>query len=151
MVEGEVHDLNAHAMGGIAGHAGLFGSIGDLLELALALCQAYHGRGKGGASLVDAEVWREFWSPAGIPGGTWRLGWDGPAPTGSLAGSLLSRRAVGHLSFTGCSLWIDPEQETCVAVLCNRIHPEAKDDPRFRALRPRLNDEALRAIGYQAR
>jgi serine-type D-Ala-D-Ala carboxypeptidase len=148
MVEGEVHDLNAFAMGGIAGHAGLFGSIRDVLELALALCAAYHGRGRG---LVGAEVWRKFWSPAGIPGSTWRLGWDGPSPTGSLAGSLLSRQGVGHLSFTGCSLWLDPEQETCVAVLCNRIHPEVRDDPRFRALRPLLNDEALRAIGYQAR
>jgi CubicO group peptidase (beta-lactamase class C family) len=148
LVLGQVHDLNAYAMGGIAGHAGLFGSIADVLELALALAAAYHGRGRG---LVGAEVWRQFWSPAGIPGSTWRSGWDGPSPTGSLAGELLSRRAVGHLSFTGCSLWIDPEQETCVAVLCNRIHPEVCDDPRFRALRPRLVDEALRAIGYQPR
>jgi CubicO group peptidase (beta-lactamase class C family) len=152
MVEGEVHDLNAYAMGGIAGHAGLFGSIGDLLQLALALAAASHGRGVGGgAPLVNPEVLRQFWQPAGIPGSTWRLGWDGPATQGSLAGSLLSRRAVGHLSFTGCSLWIDPEPETCIIVLTNRIHPQARDDPRFRALRPRLNDEALRAIGYQAR
>ena len=151
MVEGEVHDLNAYAMGGIAGHAGLFGSIRHLLQLAFALCAAYHGRGVGGgAPLVNPEVLRQFWQPAGIPGSTWRLGWDGPSAQGSLAGSLLSRRAVGHLSFTGCSLWIDPEPETCVVVLTNRIHPEARDDPRFRALRPRINDEALRAIGYQA-
>jgi CubicO group peptidase (beta-lactamase class C family) len=151
MVEGEVHDLNAYAMGGIAGHAGLFGSIGDLLQLAFALAAAYHGRGVAGAApLVNPQVLRQFWQPAGIPGSTWRLGWDGPAAQGSLAGSLLSRRAVGHLSFTGCSLWIDPEPETCVIVLTNRIHPEVRDDPRFRALRPRINDEALRAIGYQA-
>jgi CubicO group peptidase (beta-lactamase class C family) len=152
MVAGEVHDLNAYAMGGIAGHAGLFGSIGDLLQLALALCAAYHGRGVAGAApILKPDNLRELWQPAGIPGSTWRLGWDGPAPQGSLAGSLLSRRAVGHLSFTGCSLWIDPEQEVCVAVLCNRIHPEVTDDPRFRALRATLNDEALRAIGYEPR
>ena len=78
------------------------------------------------------------------------LGWDGPAAHRSLAGSLISRDAVGHLSFTGCSLWLDPEREACVVVLCNRVHPEARDDPRFRALRPALCDEALRAIGYQA-
>jgi CubicO group peptidase (beta-lactamase class C family) len=100
---------------------------------------------------VARDVLRLFWQPAGIPGSTWRLGWDGPAEQGSLAGSLLSRRAVGHLSFTGCSLWIDPEQATCVVVLCNRIHPQVRDDPRFRALRPALCDAALRAIGYQAR
>ncbi|MBN2573491.1 MAG: serine hydrolase [Deltaproteobacteria bacterium] len=152
MVAGEVHDLNAYAMGGIAGHAGLFGSVGDVLQLALALGAAYHGRGLGGAApLLDAAVLREFWRPSGVAGSTWRLGWDGPAAQGSLAGSLLARGAVGHLSFSGCSLWLDPEQETCVVVLCNRIHPEARDDPRFRALRPRICDEALRAIGYQAR
>ena len=152
LVLGEVHDLNAYAMGGIAGHAGLFGSIGDLLQLACALCAAYHGRPWAGAApLVKPEILRELWQPAGIPGSTWRLGWDGPALQGSLAGSLLSRRAVGHLSFTGCSLWIDPEQEVCVAVLCNRIHPEVTDDPRFRVLRATLNDEALRAIGHEPR
>ena len=151
LILGEVHDLNAFAMGGIAGHAGLFGSIQDLLHLALALGAAYHGRGvDGGAPFVRPEVLRELWQPAGIPGSTWRLGWDGPSLEGSLAGSLLSRRAVGHLSFTGCSLWIDPEQETCVVVLTNRIHPEVRDDPRFRALRPALHDAALQAIGYRA-
>lgn len=152
MILGEVHDLNAWAMGGVAGHAGLFGNVRDLLCLALALAAAFHGRGEGGAgALVSPEVIRELWCPAGIPGSTWRLGWDGPAPTGSLAGTRLSRRAVGHLSFTGCSLWIDPEAETCVAVLGNRVHPEVRDDARFRVLRPLVNDEALHAIGYEAR
>jgi CubicO group peptidase (beta-lactamase class C family) len=159
LVLGEVHDLNAFAMGGIAGHAGLFGGIQDLVQLAFALCAAFHGRGHGrghgkgidgGAPFVRPEVLREFWQPAGIPGSTWHLGWDGPSAQGSLAGSLISRRAVGHLSFTGCSLWIDPEQETCVVVLTNRIHPEVRDDPRFRALRPALHDAALQAIGYEA-
>jgi CubicO group peptidase (beta-lactamase class C family) len=152
LVQGEVHDLNAYAMGGVAGHAGLFANASDLLHLTFALLAAYRGTGiAGGPPLVPSDVLRLFWQPAGIPGSTWRLGWDGPAATGSLAGTLLSRRAVGHLSFTGCSLWIDPEQETCVVVLCNRIHPEVRDDPRFRALRPALNDAALEATGYRSR
>lgn len=151
LVLGEVHDLNTFVMGGIAGHAGLFGGIRDLMDLAFALCSAYHGHGMGGdAPFLQPEVLREFWQPAGIPGSNWRLGWDGPSAQGSLAGGLISRRAVGHLSFTGCSLWIDPEQETCVVVLSNRIHPEVRDDPRFRALRPALHDAALQAIGYRA-
>jgi CubicO group peptidase (beta-lactamase class C family) len=151
LIVGEVHDLNAFAMGGIAGHAGLFGGIRDLLELCFALCAAYHGRGvHGRAPLVSREVLREFWQPAGISGSTWRLGWDGPSATGSLAGSLISRRAVGHLSFTGCSLWIDPEQETSVILLCNRIHPKVADGPRFRAFRPAVHDAALQAVGYRA-
>jgi CubicO group peptidase (beta-lactamase class C family) len=148
---GEVHDLNAFAMGGVAGHAGVFANAADLLGLAGALCAAWRDAGvAGGAPLVPAEVLRLFWRPAGIPGSTWRLGWDGPAASGSLAGDRLSRQAVGHLGFTGCSLWIDPERETCIVVLTNFVHPTVGKDPRFRALRPALNDAALDAIGYRA-
>jgi CubicO group peptidase (beta-lactamase class C family) len=149
IVVGEVHDLNAWAMGGIAGHAGLFGTAGDLMRLSSALCAAWRGAGpEGGAPIVPTEVLRLFWQPAGVPGSSWRLGWDGPAAQSSLAGGRLARTAVGHLAFTGCSLWIDPERDTAVVVLSNRIHPEVKDDPRFRALRPALNDAVLEAIGY---
>jgi CubicO group peptidase (beta-lactamase class C family) len=151
LVVGEVHDLNAFAMGGVAGHAGLFGRAADVFRLAFALCAAYHGRGPGGGEpLVSPQILREFWQPSGVPGSTWRLGWDGPSEHGSLAGDLISRRAVGHLGFTGCSLWIDPDQEACVVVLTNRVHPMVRDDPRFRVLRPALHDAALRAIDYQA-
>jgi CubicO group peptidase (beta-lactamase class C family) len=151
LVVGEVHDLNAFAMGGIAGHAGLFGRASDVLRLGFALCAAYHGRGlDSGDPIVSPQILREFWQPAGVPGSTWRLGWDGPSENGSLAGDLISRRAVGHLGFTGCSLWIDPEQEACVVVLTNRVHPIVRDDPRFRVLRPALHDAALRAVDYQA-
>ena len=151
MLVGEVHDLNAFAMGGVAGHAGLFANAADLLELASALCAAWRDTAPtGGAPLVSAEVLRLFWQPAGIPGSTWRLGWDGPAATGSLAGDRLSRQAVGHLGFTGCSLWIDPERETSVVLLTNFVHPTARKDPRFRALRPALHDAALDAVGYCA-
>jgi CubicO group peptidase (beta-lactamase class C family) len=148
---GEVHDLNAYAMGGIAGHAGLFGNAADLLVVANALCAAWRDAGPaGGAPLVPAEVLRLFWQPAGIPGSTWRLGWDGPAASGSLAGDRLSRQAVGHLGFTGCSLWIDPERETCIVLLTNFVHPTVRKDPRFRVLRSALNDAALDALGYRA-
>jgi CubicO group peptidase (beta-lactamase class C family) len=151
MLVGEVHDLNAFAMGGVAGHAGLFADAADLLGLAGALCAAWRDISPaGGAPVVPAEVLHLFWQPAGIPGSTWRLGWDGPAATGSLAGDRLSRQAVGHLGFTGCSLWIDPERETSIVLLTNFVHPTARKDPRFRALRPALHDAALDAIGYRA-
>jgi len=151
MLSGEVHDLNAFAMGGVAGHAGLFANAADLLALASALCAAWRDAGSaGGAPLVPAEVLRLFWRPAGISGSTWRLGWDGPAATGSLAGDRLSRQAVGHLGFTGCSLWIDPEREACIVLLTNFVHPTEHKDPRFRSLRPALHDAALDAIGYRA-
>jgi serine-type D-Ala-D-Ala carboxypeptidase len=150
---GEVHDLNAYAMGGVAGHAGLFGEVQGTGDLAHALCAAYRGSAlrAGQRPLVDREVLRQFWTPAGVPGSTWRLGWDGPAQALSLAGDLISRAAVGHLAFTGCSLWIDPERETFVLVLSNRVHPEDRHDPRFPQLRRTLNDAALTAVGYVAR
>jgi CubicO group peptidase (beta-lactamase class C family) len=151
VVVGEVHDLNAYAMGGVAGHAGLFGTAADVGTLAHALCAAYRGAPlqAGTRPLVARDVLRRFWSPAGVPGSTWRLGWDGPSPSGSLAGDLIARTAVGHLAFTGCSIWIDPERETFVLVLSNRIHPEVRDDRPFRQLRRALNDAALTAVGYR--
>ena len=142
-VVGEVHDMNALAMGGVAGHAGLFSTAAELATLARALRGAWHG--DAGASLVERDVIREFWRPAGIPTSNWRLGWDGPAMHNSLAGTRISRAAVGHLGFTGCSLWIDPEHDRIVILLSNRVHPTVRDDPRFRAFRPAVNDAALEA------
>jgi len=147
LVLGEVDDLNAFAMGGIAGHAGLFSTAGDLAAIATALLAAF--RGDGG--LVGGEVIRQFWSPSGVPGSTWRLGWDGPAESGSQAGEKLSRASVGHLAFTGCSLWIDPAREVVVVLLSNRVHPAIPTDDRFRRWRPTLHDAVLSALGYDGR
>jgi CubicO group peptidase (beta-lactamase class C family) len=147
IVLAEVHDLNAYAMGGIASHAGLFGTAADLSAVTAALVAGWKGS-SGGELLVGRDVVREFWSPAGVPGSTWRLGWDGPAPQGSQAGRRLSRAAVGHLAFTGCSLWIDPDRETWIVLLSNRVHPEVPQDDQFRRFRPALHDAVLEALGY---
>jgi serine-type D-Ala-D-Ala carboxypeptidase len=151
LLQGEVDDLNAWALGGVAGHAGLFAAAPAVTTLAHALCAAYRGSGHepGRPALVGRDLLRTFFRPAGVPGSTWRLGWDGPAPLGSLAGARLSRAAVGHLGFTGCSFWLDPEQETFVLVLANRTHPAVREDARWKQLRPALNDSALEAIGYR--
>jgi serine-type D-Ala-D-Ala carboxypeptidase len=147
LVLGEVDDLNAAAMGGIAGHAGLFSTAGELGAIAAALTAAWRGQ-VGGRALVNPEVIRTFWSPSGVPGSAWRLGWDGPAATASQAGARLSRDAVGHLAFTGCSLWIDPARETWIVLLSNRIHPSLPTDDRFRLFRPALHDAVAEALGY---
>ncbi len=149
LVLGEVDDLNAFAMGGIAGHAGLFSTAGDLAAIATALVASFRGQGHDG--LVTRDVIRQFWSPSGVPGSTWRLGWDGPAESGSQAGERLSRAAVGHLAFTGCSLWIDPLQEVVMVLLSNRVHPTVPTDDRFRRFRPALHDAVLSALGYDGR
>jgi CubicO group peptidase (beta-lactamase class C family) len=138
----EVHDQNAFAMGGVAGHAGLFSNARDLGTIAAALLAAW--RGEGGDSIVERDVIREFWRPAGIAGSTWRLGWDGPAAHESQGGKRLSREAVGHLGFTGCSLWIEPPSGRVVVLLSNRVHPTLQpDDPRFRVFRPAVQDAAI--------
>jgi CubicO group peptidase (beta-lactamase class C family) len=143
---GEVDDLNAFAMNGVAGHAGLFSTAADLSAIARALCGAFQGDG----GFVDRDVVRLFWTAAGIPGSSWRLGWDGPAAANSQAGTRLARTAVGHLAFTGCSIWIDPFQETWVVLLANRVHPHVPTDDRFRRFRPAVHDALLDAIGYSA-
>lgn len=164
---GEVDDMNAHAMGGVAGHAGLFSTVDDLNRIAGALVSAWRGRGgaapnqtilsderPGGGSgpsslqpaLIDGELVRTFWRTAGVPGSTWRLGWDGPSPAGSQAGERLPKSAVGHLGFTGCSLWIDPERARWIITLTNRVHPVVRDDDRFRAFRPAIQDAAVAAL-----
>jgi len=141
---GEVDDLNAMAMGGVAGHAGLFSTAAELSTITAALCRAW--RGDSGA-IVDRDVLRLFWSPSGVPGSTWRLGWDGPAPSGSQAGTRLPRTAVGHLGFTGCSLWIDPARELWIVLLSNRVHPRVPTDDRFKTFRPALHDAVMEALG----
>jgi CubicO group peptidase (beta-lactamase class C family) len=116
--------------------------------MARALIAGWRG---DGAELVSRDVLREFWTPSGVPGSTWRLGWDGPAPAGSQAGVRLSRAAVGHLGFTGCSIWIDPARDVTIVLLSNRVHPAPPADDRFRRFRPALHDAVLEALGYDCR
>lgn len=117
---GEVHDENARAGGGIFGHAGLFGRIGDVAAFARAMVTLDEGGG-----LVRPETAAEFFTRS--PGGSsWRLGWDTPsAALGvSHAGDRWPRAGgVGHLGFTGTSLWLDLPRRRWVALLTNRVHP----------------------------
>ena len=138
---GEVHDENCRAAGGIAGHAGLFSTADDLARFARSLLAAHHGR--GGA--FPRELVARFWAPSGVPGSTWRLGWDGPAEAGSAAGDGWPKDGVLHLGFTGCSLVIDPARERWVVLLTNRVHPGRGDD-RIREFRPILHQAVIDAL-----
>lgn len=140
---GEVQDENAWAMGGIAGHAGVFSTALDLHTFATELTECYHGRGK----LFNRQVLKMFWKREEEPAGTdWALGWDTPSPRGSQAGQYFPRTAVGHLGYTGCSLWIDPEREVHIVLLSNRLHPYL-DNNFIKEVRPRVHDVAMEAIG----
>jgi CubicO group peptidase (beta-lactamase class C family) len=138
---GEVHDDNAFAMGGVAGHAGLFSSARDIDRIATVLRECYDGQ----SLFLPAAIVREFWrrnDPAGVS--TWALGWDTPSQQDSTAGSELSRHSVGHVGFTGTSLWIDLERGMHVVVLSNRVHP-SRDNDKIREFRPLIHDLIVRA------
>lgn len=138
ILRGEVHDDNAFVMGGIAGHAGLFTSARDLDILVTHLRDMHCGRIADG--IVQTDVLREFWSPAHTaPGSTWCLGWDTPSPVNSAAGHGFGPHTVGHLGFTGVSVWLDLDRALHVILLSNRVHPSRQNEA-IRAFRPQIHD-----------
>jgi CubicO group peptidase (beta-lactamase class C family) len=139
---GEVHDDNAWAMGGVAGHAGLFASAADVDALVGRLRRCWRGED----DFLPPELVQEMWRRDGsVPGSTWALGWDTPTPGKSSAGRHIGPNAVGHLGFTGTSLWIDLERDAHVILLTNRVHPH-RDNDRIREVRPRVHDAAVEAL-----
>ena len=118
VARGQVHDRNARALGGVAGHAGLFATAGDLAVFAQMMLN--HGMSSGTRLVADSIV-GEFTKPG--PG--WRgIGWETCYGGGS-CGRYLTPRAFGHTGFTGTSMWIDPDRDLFVIVLTNWIHGRA--------------------------
>jgi CubicO group peptidase (beta-lactamase class C family) len=138
----EVHDDNTYAMGGVAGHAGLFAPIDDVDRLVSVLLACYRGE----HPFLPAEVVREFWTrQEQAPDSTWCLGWDTPSPQRSSAGQFFSPHSVGHLGFTGTSIWIDLDKQVHVIVLSNRVHPRREND-KIHAFRPILHDTIMQVV-----
>jgi CubicO group peptidase (beta-lactamase class C family) len=155
-LRGVVHDENARAMGGVAGHAGLFATADDVAALAAVLLATWAGKSEIGFTFSDKSethftfpvspsTLRKFWSPSGVPGSTWCLGWDRPSASGSSAGARWPRDGVRHLGFTGCSLWLDPPRGRAVVLLSNRVHPSRAND-RIKPFRPLLHDAVSAAL-----
>jgi CubicO group peptidase (beta-lactamase class C family) len=137
---GEVHDDNCFVTGGVEGHAGLFGTAHEIDLLLRQLIAAYHGR----PSIFAGPVVRKFWNWSS--GRTHRaLGWDRPLGQDSAAGRLLAPDAVGHLGFTGGSLWVEPARERWLIFLSNRVYHGRLPNP-MRSLRASLNDLMIRAL-----
>jgi CubicO group peptidase (beta-lactamase class C family) len=135
LLHGEVHDENAFALGGVAPHAGLFGTATDLALFSRMLL----GEGAlGERRIVSPATVARFTARAGIPDSSRGLGWDTPSP-GSSAGTRLTGRAFGHTGFTGTSLWVDPEKDLAIVLLTNRVHPTRQNE-RIRFVRSRLAD-----------
>lgn len=139
---GEVHDENTHALGGIAPHAGLFGTARNVAAFAQTML---NGGAYGGLRLADDDTVALFTRRADlVPGSSRALGWDTPSDPSS-AGRYFSARSYGHTGFTGTSLWIDPELELIVVLLTNRVHP-TRENIAIRRLRPAIHDAVVLAI-----
>jgi CubicO group peptidase (beta-lactamase class C family) len=136
-VHGYVHDENAFAMGGVAGHAGLFSTAPDLARFAGMLLRA--GRGDT-TRIASPETVARFVAPQ--PNADRALGWD--AAAGTSIAAPFSRRAFGHTGFTGTSLWIDPARDLYVILLTNRVDP-SRDGPSISDLRLRVHQLAVKA------
>ena len=138
---GEVHDPNAWSMGGVAGHAGLFASADDLMKFASTVLDVWHGR----SDALPRELLLAFATRQHMPEKSdWALGWDTPTPGASSSGKHFSASSIGHLGFTGTSLWIDLERECAIVMLTNRVHPVAKRS-KFE-LRPEVHDAIREAF-----
>ncbi|MGH7446766.1 MAG: serine hydrolase domain-containing protein [Longimicrobiales bacterium] len=140
LVHGVVHDLNAWAMDGVAGHAGLFSSARDMAVYGQALLDAAHGRDNPLFATGAFLSWLQSERVRGRP-----LGWDVPNGRQSSAGLYFTRSSFGHTGFTGTSLWVDPERDLFVVLLTNRLNPSARNQ-RHVQLRRDVHDYVQLAI-----
>jgi beta-N-acetylhexosaminidase len=141
VVRGEVHDENAAALGGVAPHAGLFGTAPDLARFAQMLLD-------GGVfeqqRIVSRETVERFTKRAGVPDSSRALGWDTVSENSS-AGSLLGPRSFGHTGFTGTSMWMDPDRKLFVVLLTNRVHP-TRENNAIREVRRAVADAVVHGL-----
>jgi CubicO group peptidase (beta-lactamase class C family) len=138
---GEVHDANAAALDGVAGHAGLFGTASAVGAMARAMLRSVEGTTDGPVLARRATAAR-FTSRAGISGSSRALGWDTMLLTSS-CGSHMSERAFGHTGFTGTSLWIDPNSGVYVVQLTNRVYPGGGSAAAIGHFRRALHDAVM--------
>jgi CubicO group peptidase (beta-lactamase class C family) len=137
LLQGEVHDENAWVLGGIAGHAGMFGTAAGVGAFAREVLKGLAGE----PSFAQPATFTRFATRSGVPGSSRALGWDTMLTTSS-CGSRLSARAIGHTGFTGTSLWIDPERDLYVVFLTNRVHP-SRDNNAIQPVRRALHDAVV--------
>ncbi len=142
---GEVHDENAWAMGGVAGHAGLFSTADDISAFAQMIL---NGGIYGHERLLARSTVQEFTARHTVGTSARTLGWDVPEEASS-SGRYFSASSFGHLGFTGTSLWIDPERKLFVVLLTNRVNPTRANE-KIRQVRPALHDAVFEGLGLAA-
>ncbi len=137
---GEVHDENCWALGGVAGHAGLFGTAKAVGDFARAMLGALDGTD---ARLGHIATARTFVTRSRVTGSR-ALGWDTMLPTSS-CGTKMSTNAFGHTGFTGTTLWIDPDHGIYVVLLTNRVNP-TRENSAIQTVRPALHNAVMTAL-----
>ena len=144
IMRGSVHDENAYMVGGYSGHAGLFGTAKEAYAIVDFLRKNFRSEFQ---EYLSPETVRIFLTRQNlVDGSTWALGWDTPSPQNSSSGKYFSEKSVGHLGFTGTSVWVDLEQDVVVVFLTNRIHP-TRNNEKIKAFRPRLHDLIMEKLG----
>lgn len=142
-IQGEVQDENAWLLKGAAGHAGLFSNVPDLLRFAGEILASSTPE-LNGSNLFDPATVRLFSERQGPAGSSRALGWDTPSPESS-SGSRFSPRSIGHLGFSGCSLWIDLDARIAIALLTNRTWPD-RQSQLIREVRPAFHNAVRAAL-----
>ena len=142
LIQGEVHDENAAAIGGVSGHAGVFSTAPDLA----AFCQMLlNGGVYGHRRILNRATIGEFTTPQRLASGTRTLGWAAPTEGGS-SGQFFGPRSFGHTGFTGTSIWIDPDRQLFVVLLTNRVYPTRENQKHIK-IRPALHDAVVQSLG----
>jgi len=135
ILAGQVHDENAYAVGGVEGHAGLFGTADHIYRLLVELLSIY--RGERNSHLFHQVLLHRFFKR--LPRTDKALGFDTPSVTDASCGRGFSQNSVGHLGFTGTSFWMDLERSVIVILLTNRVHP-SRENEGIKKFRPVLHD-----------
>jgi CubicO group peptidase (beta-lactamase class C family) len=144
-IQGEVQDENAWVLNGVAGHAGLFSNVPDLLRFAGEILRSARSAGsEENPSLFNSAVLKQFAKRQSPEGSSRALGWDTPSEPSS-SGKYFARHSIGHLGFSGCSLWIDLDAAVAVALLTNRTWPD-RQSQLIREVRPIFHDAIREAL-----
>lgn len=141
MLSGKVHDNNCRALGGVAGHAGLFGTIEGVVQWCEYLLSQIKGR-------INHPYYRSENLRKAVKKNitNWTLGFDTPSISGSSSGRFFSKSSFGHLGYTGTSFWIDPQKELIVVLLTNRVHSNNKNNFLIKNFRPLFHDTIISCL-----
>jgi serine-type D-Ala-D-Ala carboxypeptidase len=148
LIQGEVQDENASVLHGAAGHAGLFSNVSDLLRFAGEILAATRNHPTPGKPpLFTSDTVECFAERQGPDGSSRALGWDTPSQKSS-AGHRFSTNSIGHLGFSGCSLWIDLDAAIAAVLLTNRTWPD-RQSQLIKQVRPAFHDAVREALSGQ--